>query len=1364
MLQRLLAFLTRHWPVIVVLLLVTSLIATNIQRESFLMGWDTFTVSLDLNQNFVRTFFATWRSDRGFGVASDSEVTDVFRQIIQGISRFILPVQLLEPVYYFLLLGAGMLGMFVLLQYCLSNFGQNTKRWLIQLSSLIGTIYYLTNLHTFETFFFPMVIYVTRWGLLPWVIYIFLDLLRQKRFESKKILLFSVICLLMSGSYLTATVFFTLLIFLGVISKFYLDRFPRVLVVFTLFFMLNAFWLLPFSNYFLQKAELIPNASTFVEVNEALLNKPDQELEWLDIFTLYSGSLEPSSLPFRDLVTNERHQVHQTLAIRDWKDLRDDWMLLVPLLVVSIGVFSIISSKKRWRFGWIPLISLMMVFLLRKYLFPGGALYYMVESAIPLFAIVFRFGSAKFSPLLLVTFALLVGVGIFTLLQILDKVKSRWQVGVSPFAISVLSFSIIGILIIPFRSYWQGELFSSLVEVQMPSAYESMAQYLNEQPDTGRVWFTPFDQFSYWRSHSWGYIGSSFFHFMVSRPVVDRTFEPASLELDYWLSASRQIVQGFGQARPEEKARRTRALYSLLSMTETRYVIFDQSIQPTITIRNLHGWGVFSSDDFAEILEEMVAADLLSVQQTYTVTDNQKLLLYQVKEVVPMVSSLNKVLSVDPELENTFIEPLIYSDSHYFQKSDVAYRTFPFWQPKRQIQYDAAFTHLKIPNSHQGTLSLTVPQAASESAKQAISVYLYLDKDELQVLLEPLVVPLLVEEPINTATLIHLPFQSDLTAEPQIDGQAWLGGQHFDFPLLANYRLSVGDQLLPVPATLSAQPLYVSTLLLSPGEQSVSLYTANTIRPSGAATQLTSDPNCFEDKGKEYRYEFTNAASGVDVVTTDGMTCLTIPLLDDSVPINSNQQYYFEITADFQTQLSFSSIEPSTLRSTYENKLRELAQNRQEYTGLQLCIIDPLTGKCLNQFENHQALTGRYTLPAFQPSQGTQAQLLIVLPSTPHSSASLEISNLEYRIFHQSSSQRAAINVPSQHQVLVQQSRQESLTFSWPTIHGPASLNNDAIGFSKYQETCYIDPAASSVWSEKGLIFSFVDDCYQGLSVDLPLPWQSMMLWSIDYSLLKGKQPRQIVSNMGENSNQFLSRYQGYPNLADHALLNTPFSPLAKLVSDKRAVVDAIQHLQFNHSSVLITDTDTSTSSAIGRYEVNQYAEVPALLAIRSFVIQELPASWKNITVDTGVVDHTYDVAEVSNVREILPSLWQAEIKTTTANNGQTLIRFGQAFDSQWQLFQVSRFWQLLWAKPIPGAEQVKVDGWANGWIVPSSVLDGTRSVYFLYVPERIAVLGWGITFISVLLVGGVMLKRYFLLKTNESSAKEKKISIPVNA
>jgi hypothetical protein len=158
--------------------------------------------------------------------------------------------------------------------------------------------------------------------------------------------------------------------------------------------------------------------------------------------------------------------------------------------------------------------------------------------------------------------------------------------------------------------------------------------------------------------------------------------------------------------------------------------------------------------------------------------------------------------------------------------------------------------------------------------------------------------------------------------------------------------------------------------------------------------------------------------------------------------------------------------------------------------------------------------------------------------------------------------------------------------------------------------------------------------------------------------------------------------------------------------------------------------------TSVLQFKVNQLSEGAGVMGIERMQVVGIPTYWRNLMVQTGPAHFTFAPAQVTQVAEILPSLWSidlglAPVATPTAAT-EVLLEFGQDYDQQWQLYRSSSPWLAMLGIGRVKAEHVKVKGWSNGWILPASMLssESTR-LYALYVPERLAWIGGGLTTVT---------------------------------
>ena len=150
-----------NYPVLIILALSLILCFANYTPGTFLSGWDTLHPEFDFALNFKRMFFGVFRPEQGLGaVAAHSNMADLPRIIILYVLHFVLPLSFLRYSYIFLTLITGSLGMYFLLQKTV------VKEKSI---SMLGAIFYLLNIGTYQTFVVPFEMFTTLYAFLPFI-------------------------------------------------------------------------------------------------------------------------------------------------------------------------------------------------------------------------------------------------------------------------------------------------------------------------------------------------------------------------------------------------------------------------------------------------------------------------------------------------------------------------------------------------------------------------------------------------------------------------------------------------------------------------------------------------------------------------------------------------------------------------------------------------------------------------------------------------------------------------------------------------------------------------------------------------------------------------------------------------------------------------------------------------------------------------------------------------------------------------------------------------------------------------------------------------------------------------------------------
>lgn len=1309
----------KFWPWAIIFLILVRIWLSSIDLTQWLIGWDNFSVSLDLNTNFFRTIFSSWRGYRGLGVPSDSESVDVFRILFQGFLSAFLPINLLDQFYYLSLYSIGFIGIYLLANdFLKSNHVKEEKNSLsIALASLIAALSYAFNFHVVETFFLPVAMYPARYAFFPLILWSFLRIIHQSKPSLRNIGLFVIFNLLGSVAYLTATVFITLGIVFATVLPSYFGKWRRFILVGLGIVAINSFWVLPFANYTVQKAEILPKASSFVDVNESLLNKPAEDFSWSDLLSYYPLTVTDKALPFTNLQNGNPELVHP-LVNSENKIAR---IYFIPTLIGLLGVVVLIFRKLRLKSAvkaWPILTVVLTLFLLRKNLPPFGLFYQFIENNIPFFAIVFRFGGAKFFPILLLGMTLLIGYGTKFLI---DIPRTLFKSSLLKLTQVILAFGLGVIVISPFITIFNQGLFSDLVRVEVPEAYFQMADVINSQPEYGRVLHLPIDQFSYWKSYSWGYFGSTFLTFMIDKPFMDRTFEPASQENDFFFRQLQQEVMNTSYLSAVGLNQHVARIEKLFKITGVDLILTDSSISNNLLEENLHTWGVFNELEWDLIMDWLVRDGGFSLARQLAINNDSQnfgfLNLYRRNEEYSIARFIGQATNIDPELDNGFATPILEMPNDVFQSQDRPFISFPFWQPKTVLEKTASSFSYTLPLQHQNKLDFYM--SSSERDEVFYNIYFSRNDREIIFFFHPQWIPI--------ATAFN---------PEQVDNIV------FEIPTDQELAVAVADDVIAIPVSRENEVTFLGTFLLEQEEEFSLLAKQLTNQVTVEQINLSENPNCYQDAKPGYVYSFDKSDGEINLTTQQGMTCLSMPLVfaTEENQEETASKYYFATSIDFESdQEGFHRYGEGQDRTVLQNNIRKNVLGLSDYSVIELCMINPATGECLNQAQYLSDSNSNSIVFTKSGIDLPYMQLLLILHSQPELKSKLAINKVNYDVYSElaKTTYQRIEQIPAK--LSISTTPSEELT-----LQIPYSINTDLFSLQKQALRPLANPCTEEnnydnfqffKTDEQGRILSYLENCWGDLYTTTPIEGNKSYLWLAKYKLFVGKHPKfSSRQNTQEIYNEYFSRFNLYPNVPGFKDLQQANKWVWNSDRYQKFISEELAEDDYIWEQVVVDPLDMNIGSSVS-FQVNHSGEGQGIIGIEDMSILELPQQWRNLRIETGESEFDFQPLSVSEVKSILPSLWRIKINTLANNidpiSSEALLEFGQAYDEQWQLYKTNNWLLAFIGFGKVDAEHVRVNGWSNGWIIESQDLvteNDELVLYAFYTPERLAWIGWGIT------------------------------------
>ncbi len=1318
-------------PGFVILCIILAVITiVNIKPGYYLIGWDNYSSYFNLKTNIFRTFFSVWRDYRGFGVPSDSEIVDLFRQLFFYISSLFVQTQLLDQLYFLICLTAGTLMMYFFTRKILTLVRPEIDPLFREIGALCSAVFYLCNLNTLGAFYFPIVTYNTRYVAIPFIFWFLTTYISTKHLSGKMIVIMLIGTILTSGSYITATILITTVLALGLFGIF-LPSGKRVILFFLIFLFLNSFWLLPFTNYTAEKSSLLRIAPTFVDANETQLNKPKSFYSFARQSILYPNFFDTRA---KKLDTKEDIPFHPlSLTVTQLPDKAG--IYLFPILYI-LGSIEIIFAWKRYRYAvFAPICLFLFLILSMKEYSPVGFLYTLADRYIPYFGVLFRFGDTKFHAYMAFAGSVAAGIAVVWFLRHIRIIGKSTQKILIPLVCVVL----IAGSMYPYRSYFTGHLIGPFMYNKIPDAYFRLADDINKDPGYGRVLHLPYDNNVYWRSYSWGALGSAFLQYMLDKPLMEKTFEPGSIENAVFNSTVSSLIQNSQKIpKGEYTLERARKFYTILKTSGVSYIILDESVSAAIPSRGVYYWGNYSYYDAKALLDMLVTNNFASLTKTYPVSyftkstggssvgeislsptsafNSQKtdyISLYTLARTDAPVSFASTVLYTDPEVtdiqelpdathtiqsttEKSIIRPFTRKDGTGIRDgSNVSFRYSAQIFP---VPY-----RIDIPSSaNEALIDVTIAKNISAYTISLYQVYTPLINGyQWKKKIKEISIPMGSLSKYTPDSVPISSFASDWNILGNMD--------------VGNMRMVLEDTVLPIPVPESSKESFVGSVLirtLNPRIRILALSDRRSVDPKNI--QLTTEPNCFGDKINGYSYAFTNT-NQVELTSQNGSACIAAQLKD----ILEKETGYLEIG----TIIRGTSTD---LDARYGNgrgsPIFSALGNNPKPNTVSVCITAPGgDSDCLNRHQILSIGSSQYVrIPSESPLPADRDTALVVaLKNISYQKQSMTLESVMVYQFRDILSDELKISDVLPVMNLPSAKNENTLTLSWNVPFSPlAYYHNPAFdSFALSNKPCDIGYRTVRFIQDK--LTLGVDDCYNELSQTLPFDSSAFSVWLVGYSLESGKYPLFLLKDKyGTYMQEYLSLYQGYPDIAGFKSLHPVESKTPE------AIIQGIASSPVKYTYTSLYPQPELSDRQPKNYIIHQDSENAGLFSIGSFDVMELPASWYDLRLVPDLGTRIYQQPRSFTYKQILPSFWRIEPET----NGTSLMKLNVGYDRQWAVYDSIAGVLFGMGKVYP---HYKCDGYANCFEIPKS---GPAAYYALYTPERLSFLGWGITCITGIL------------------------------
>lgn len=1326
MLKKVFHYFKSHPGLFILIFILCAISIKNLKPDFYLLGWDNYSSYFNLKTNIFRTFFATWREYRGLGVPSDSESTDLFRQLFYFVLNLFVKTQFLDQLYIIFALNSGVILMYFFSGSILhSKATENSSN--TDMIGFITALFYLFNLNTLATFYFPMIMFVNRYYAVPLILLLLLRLIRKgKESTAKDYGLFAMATILTSGSYMTATVFITFVVCIFLSLLFIGKSLKNSLFLFIIFIGLNSFWLLPFVNYTIQRSGIVYFAPTFIEANEIQLNKSASFYSWDKQLILYPNFFDT---PISNMQRTLKAGYHPIIAQLN-NPATKLFIFLFPTFFIMGALAIFIKPKRNKQLLWIPGTLFLYIFLSFKAFSPLGFIYIFLEKKIPLFANLFRFGDTKFH--FFIAFAGSLAIG-YLVSVLFHKISHK--------SLSVILAVILFCSLFTYKDYLSGHLFGFFMRNKIPNAYFQIAEIINDDKTQGRVLHLPYDQNGYWRSYSWGYLGSSFLHFMIDHPLLEKTFEPASSEN---AQLNTMIFDGIANSQITDNLLtyqdKTTHFYSLLKKTGVKYIILDDTVSSEQSVKGISLWGRFNEVDSQSMISHLEQMGYVTKKASYSVTLSDYLSTYEkifplsgeeitkIQSQQPQEIALYEVVETDPQVRISVSYSSIDNNSETFntgshsdtiQKAGTVGTVLPF-QRKDALYHFEGDKALLSPNNttlQKGrTYAVTLPTLVSNQEEQSfLTIFVQLEKENLIFTLYSKPTPDIIIRGESDQNLVELKkisvplklISSALSSTSSL--QNYLSNwQALPYKSISKLRIQIGDTILPVPMIAGNQNQYVGSLVNTIGDFSFAvLMPQNTSIIQASSLRIADTPNCFGDKLVNYSYSQNNT----NITSSNGSTCF----LSHLTHLNTEQSNYVEL--HFFYEASQNNTDEYSSIKTSKPQVLQAIKSLDKPNILSICLKDATTPTCYN---THQVVNleakGEIIIPTEKIFSAFDPIAFFALKNTGLQSQSITISSMNitpYKAIQQSS-----FSIPSQagktFYFQAQADSNLSLQFEQP-MNNTSFYQGHQDGFYMSNGMCTAPGSYRTFRQVDDKMVSYFVGCDSNYSVPLDFNSDSFTVWSVDYNLASGKFPRFILSDgFITYASEYLSLHQGYPVLPDFSSLQNPELPFAQ-----KSISQELQSLPLASTNIAIPPHPEYQDRGQKNFQIAQDSENEGITLYNNMRVMSLPNMWYNLSISSSedrIEENNTDIQITSTT--ILPSLWKVELSPM----GKGMIVFNEAYDSQWNLYANRE--DILFGKKLSAAHY-KCNGYANCFDLSLPL----NSFYIFYWPEKLNLLGWIVTF-----------------------------------
>lgn len=559
---------------VIITVLVLVLFWANYIPGTWLTGWDNVHPEFSLGDYTRRVIFGAWQEQMGTGgPAAQGYSSEIFRMPIIFLLKLILPMSMIRYTYVFLTLWVGGLGMY----YYLKNYWLATKTeddkiskyapWL----ATFGAIFYILNPFTLQQYYIIFEMFGVKFAMLPWLLMVIHKL--ADKFNTKHLLLFFIVQILIAPSAHTQTVFYLGMLFSCVyvlfinfkISQIWKSfRFATIIFGLTLF--ANSYWFIPNVYFAANNSHYLVESRANRIFNFESLWSIRSAGDWESFFTGIHYLFQWKDYNF----ATQEHE----FIFAEWDEYYKQnpvAKIILVLIGVSIvlGLILTVLDKRLGTKRWAVVITYLgSISLIWIDLFPTKFLIELLYKN-SIFFEMFRNPFTKLNMLLAFLWPVLMIQVLVTIIWLVGKQKTVRQ---SWLVVILLAIVTSGVFV-SMRPAFQSQLINEKLRVTYPEQYFEMFEYMRTRNRHYRTLELP--HFSNeWEYYRWehngqitGYQGMGFRSFGSMQPVLNVDFAR-------WIGATDSFYHELGAALDSRDSQHLREIFDKY---QVQLIIVDDS-------------------------------------------------------------------------------------------------------------------------------------------------------------------------------------------------------------------------------------------------------------------------------------------------------------------------------------------------------------------------------------------------------------------------------------------------------------------------------------------------------------------------------------------------------------------------------------------------------------------------------------------------------------------------------------------------------------------------------------------------------------------------------------------------------------------